>query len=124
MRFYQRVNGFLAAGLCAAILFSPVFSQNGNIAAAQALPFNFVKQWQPLPQESLASLVERPAVHIVGSDISRLDEGMVVSVVYLENTGSPKALYRCVEYVREWQFETIQANCFMAIVPQPTTNRK
>ncbi len=92
-------------------------------ALAQQIPFNFVKQWEPLPQESLSSLIERESIHVVGSDVARLDPGMVVNVVYLENTGKPRALYRCVEYVREWQFETIQTNCFVATPPVPLGKR-
>lgn len=85
---------------------------------AQTLPFNFVKQWEALPQESLSSLISRETIHVVGSDATRLDPGMVVNVVYLENTTAPKRLYRCVEYVREWKFETIETSCYVAAPPQ------
>ncbi|NBV43300.1 hypothetical protein EBR96_11125 [bacterium] len=87
---------------------------------AQSLPFNFVKQWEELPNESLASLVQRDSIQVVGSDLSRLDPGMVVNVVYLQNNAKPRTLYRCVEYTREWQMETIQTHCYVAIPPQPT----
>lgn len=107
MTYRRLLRPLIVAGL---LLSAPAY--------AQTLPFNFVKQWDALPQESLASLIERDTIHVVGSDLTRLDPGMVVNVVYLENTTAPKRLYRCVEYTREWQMETIQTNCFVAIPPR------
>ncbi|TAH32251.1 MAG: hypothetical protein EYC62_09510 [Alphaproteobacteria bacterium] len=114
MRIYLYLAGF-----CVILLLA--FSD--KLVYAQAIPFNFVKQWEAIPSESLASLIARPEIHFVGSDVGKIDDGMMVNVTYLENTGTPKALYRCVEYVREWQFETIQTNCYMAITPQSTVKR-
>jgi hypothetical protein len=89
----------------------------GKTAQAQAVPFNLVKQWELLPDESLASLTARPGIAVVGTDLSRLDPGMVVNVVYLQANVDPRGMYRCVEYTREWQMETIQTNCYAAVTP-------
>lgn len=87
---------------------------------AQGLPLNFVQQWEPLPQESLASLTSRGNIQVVGSDMARLDPPMVVNVLYLQSTVKPFYLYRCVEYTREWKFETMETNCYVAVAPRPT----
>lgn len=88
--------------------------------AAQTLPFNFIKQWEGLPNESLASLTARAGITVVGASMARLDPGMVVNVVYLQATVEPRGFYRCVEYTREWQMETIQTRCEAAVVPVKT----
>jgi hypothetical protein len=89
-------------------------------AHAQTVPFNLVKQWELLPNESLASLTARAGIAVVGTDMSRLDPGMVVNVVYLQANVEPRGMYRCVEYTREWQMETIQTNCYAAVTPVKT----
>ncbi len=89
-------------------------------AHAQTVPFNLVKQWELLPNESLASLTARSGIAVVGTDMSRLDPGMIVNVVYLQANVEPRGMYRCVEYTREWQMETIQTNCYAAVTPVKT----
>ncbi len=103
-----------AALACFIALIALLAPQN---AMAQAIPLNFVKQWEAMPDESLFSLISRDNIHIVGSDVARLDPPMAVNVVYLEYRGSPKQLYRCVEYVREFQFETMKTDCYVAVTP-------
>jgi hypothetical protein len=91
-------------------------------AHAQAVPFNFVKQWELLPTESLASLVGRGNIDVVGTGLSN-SEGptpTIVNVVYLQSRVKPFYVYRCVEYTRSWGMETIQTNCYVAVAPQPT----
>ena len=85
---------------------------------AQLVPLNFVQQWELLPQESLFSLVGRGNIQVVGNSMARLDPPMVVNVIYLQTTAQPFYFYRCVEYTREWKFETIDTSCFVAKAPK------
>ncbi|MGE0252689.1 MAG: hypothetical protein AB7G80_03035 [Dongiaceae bacterium] len=94
----------------------------GVAGAAQAqntVPLNLVSQWQAV-DVSIARLISSN-YNVVGSEVARIDGGIMVSVTYLQGVNTQnnaRQLFRCVEYVREFQFETISTACFIALEPR------
>ena len=75
-------------------------------------PPSYANQWRILPAETVLSLLKRTGGAVVDTDLQRLDPGLLVSVIYIQ---APSGLYRCVEYVTEFQFELTRSACFEAV---------
>ncbi len=70
--------------------------------------------WQIMPGASIASIVEDTQGTVSDADVTRLDQGLLAITTYIQ---SGVDVYRCVEYVTEYQFELTRAACFQAIQP-------
>lgn len=78
----------------------------------------YANEWQILPGESVQSLAHKTGARVINGSVSRLDPGLVMFITYLQDSGMTRNdVYRCIEYVMEFDFKLVRSACFWGAVP-------
>jgi len=64
------------------------------------------------------SIMDKTGAELKEGDMARLDPGLIVVMTYLQDAGlSRNDVFRCVEYVTEFDFKHVRSACFWGAVP-------